>query len=820
MDAARYARVRELFLAAEELPPTEQQGFLRDQTAGDPELFEEVNSLLAEHDPELARREGERVLPHAIGAGAAAHAASPVAEQSEDTMDQGGAGAVTQPGHRAPRKSSDVTRHGPERTHATPRHRGTPLPPSSPHTRLWQQRHRQHRRRNSSGLWLAALLPTVVIGWWTCRRVESTLQHSVRQELNSLADGLALASDQYLRGQVQLVESWSRQPAIRDAVAELVEMARRASDPAVVPDASHSGPDQSGPDQSDQIQAQLRSLSGSDEVTFVVWNDSFRVIASGRPDAADVGSVVHPSGASDLARVMAGATVLFGPERLTGTANGFLPETDGPVMVIIVPIRDRRGDLIAAMLVGGIGIYDQFRQTFSEIAEDGRWDAYAVGLDATMVTASPHATALALTDQLNIPAAEIACRLRVADPGPGGEGGMTAPTQRSTFPLTKSVASVTLGDSGVLTTPYRNYAGQDVVGAWRWIEPWNLGIIVEQQADSAFAVANIVWLGFVVLAGLLTLTALTVAAWLARVATAEHAAVHPLSRYELISELGSGGMGVVYRVRHRHLGRDTALKLLHGDRQTKEDRLRFDREARLAASLRSPHAVTIYDYGHSDDGESFCVMELLQGLTLQEVVARSGPQPVGRVLYILSQICEALSEAHVLNLLHRDIKPQNIMLSCDGAVGDWAVVFDFGLAKPLQPAANVYQTSASVWSGTPMYMAPERFRAPSQMDPRSDIYSLGCVAYFLLSGRPPFVESHPESLFAQIISEQPISIGIHRGEEIAPEVHELVFTCMAKAAGDRFGSVAALAQRIDRLRGTYPWTVEQARQWWRDHGGD
>jgi len=810
MDAARYARVRELFLAAEELPPSEQESFLRDQTENDRELFEEVSSLLAEHDAELARSEGEQATPLLPPPGSGSTGTPPPPQPSGDTTRRGTVGVVTKPGKSSPRKSSDITRHGAERTHASRRPAETPGGGDAPSNLLWQQRQRKSRRRNSGWLWLAALLPTALIGWWTYTRVETTMRDSVRQELTSMADSVALATDQYLRGKVQLVESWSRQPSIRDAIAELAELAQDQSEFKTL----RAAP------QTDQIQSQLRTLSGFDDVKFVVWNDSFRIISSWLPDRADVGSAVHPSGAANLARVMAGETVLFGPERLTQNAEGFVPETDQPVMAIIVPVHDANDKLVAAMLVRGLGIYDQLCNMFTQVADAGQWDAYAVGLDGAMLTSSPRAAALAAANQLELEPAEIACRLRISDPGMELTTETVATVNRSIYPLTLSAADATVGGSDVLTTAYRNYAGYEVVGAWRWVEPWNLGIIIEQDAETAFAAVGIVWLGFLILAGLLTVTAFSVATWLARISTAEHAAVHPLSRYEVISELGSGGMGVVYRVRHRHLARDTALKVLRSDRHGNEDRLRFDREARLAASLRSPHAVTIYDYGRSDDGESFCVMELLHGLTLHEVVARSGFQPVGRVLFILSQVCEALIEAHAMNLLHRDIKPQNIMLSLDGAVGDWAVVFDFGLAKPLERDVNVYQTSETVWAGTPMYMAPERFRAPSQMDPRSDIYSLGCVAYYLLSGRPPFVESNPESLFAQIISEQPISIGIHRGAEISPEISNLVYTCMAKSADERFGSVAALAKRVDQLRAKYPWTIDEARRWWQDHGGE
>ena len=265
---------------------------------------------------------------------------------------------------------------------------------------------------------------------------------------------------------------------------------------------------------------------------------------------------------------------------------------------------------------------------------------------------------------------------------------------------------------------------------------------------------------------------------------------------------------------------ETALKVLRGDRQNREDRLRFDREARLAASLSNPHSVMIYDYGRSEEGEAFCVMEFLKGITLYEVVMRSGFQPFGRVLFVLRQICDALAEAHNMGLLHRDIKPQNVMLSLDPSVGDWAVVFDFGLAKPVKPEAGSYQTSETVWAGTPMYMAPERYRDPGGMDPRSDIYSVGCIAYFLLSGRPPYMECDPESLFALVLSEQPIGVSVHRGEPVDPRIVELINRCMAKNPEERFRTIEELSALVDEIQPDYPWSTKHAKQWWELHGND
>jgi tRNA A-37 threonylcarbamoyl transferase component Bud32 len=787
MDAARYGRIRELFLAAEELPPDQQHEYLKSQTEHDQSLFDEVVSLLREHDPESARREGNQPA-------VALRAAVQRAGQSHSAVIPRRTDLVPHADGSSRSNRLDPIKQAPSKTH-----------PSS--ALLWEHQTRRSRRRNSKWLWLAALLPTALIGWFTYHQVNQTMEQSVRDELRGIADSVSHASRRFLVDKSRLVSSWSRQPGIQSAIVELTQIA--AEDPAAL--ATRGAP------QAERIESQLRQLSNVDAIKFVVWSDGYRTLATSDERLAKLGSPVAPQHAEMLSRVMSGQTVVFGPERIDPVSTK-PPVPNPPAMAVVVPIDDGQGRIVAALLIGGIGMFDEFSRMYFDVANAGNLDAYAVNESGVMVTESPRAATLASMMKLDATVEEIAAKLRVADPGVELTPENIGRARRSARPLTASAASATAGQSDVRIDPYRNYAGQKVVGAWRWNSDSNLGIIVERQSDAAFATVRIVRSGFLLLGTLLFITASMAAAFLARASTAERAAVHPLSRYDVIRELGSGGMGVVYLARHRQLGRDTALKVMIGGRRHKQDRLRFDREARLAASLSSPHSVMIYDYGRSEDGESYCVMEFLRGLTLQEVVQRSGPQPVGRVLFILSQVCEALTEAHDLNLLHRDIKPQNIMLSLDQAVGDWAVLFDYGLAKPLEPAVDVYQTSEAHWSGTPMYMAPERFRQPNSMDRRSDIYSLGCVAYYLLSGHPPFVEQEAESLFALILSQQPTSLEQRLDAPLPQQVSDLVNRCMAKSPDDRFASVADLSAAIDKVRGQHPWTLEEAKSWWDRYG--
>lgn len=865
MDAERYARVRELFLGVDELPAAEQQSFLRAQCGDDSELYDEVLSLLAEHDEESARLEGAsakkpNIPPTTLTESSATSdtatrnspvtdidlAARAVKDRSFDDMNVASAvpflptaaqskrpdsslekadsaarardeirrqksEAVAKPVHGDRRAlPSQITQHVSQRTHATRRYYDDKPPRQrKPSAQLWKTRARRHRRINSGWLWLAAVLPTALIGVWTYAKVNESLRQATAAELAAVADSVRVGVDRYLNDHARLAESWSRQVGLRDAILSLLETAEQDESGDLLRESADAK----------SIRDHLIAVSQRSDIKYVVWDRTGRIIASWLEDGSDIGSHVSPEGAGNLARAMRGETVLFGPQILQSDTTGFEPETIQPVMAEIMPIRDSQGKVVATMLIRGFGMYQDFDEIFYQASDAGGLDVYAVSQSGLMLTNSATATSQVAPDTDDL--SPIACRLRITDPGSERHDALRlSPAVRRIQQLTYAAAGASSGRPGSRLEPYRNYAGQSVVGTWRWIDEWNLGIVVERSAESAFAAAQIVRFGFLSLGGVLTLTALTAAGRIAKRTALAQAAVHPLSRYELVSEIGSGGMGVVYRARHTQLGRDTALKVLRSDRDNLDDRLRFDREAKLAASLSSPHTVTIYDYGRADDDEAYCVMEFLKGITLYDVVARSGFQPIGRVLFILRQICDSLGEAHALGLVHRDIKPQNVMLSLDASVGDWAVVFDFGLAKPLLPDADAYQTAETVWAGTPMYMAPERYRDPNTIDSRSDIYSVGCIAYFLLSGRPPFIECDPESLFALVLTEQPISIEVHRDAAVPAEIDQLVKRCMAKNVDDRYGSIEQVAGELDALIASYPWSVEESRGWWRIHGSE
>jgi serine/threonine-protein kinase len=301
-----------------------------------------------------------------------------------------------------------------------------------------------------------------------------------------------------------------------------------------------------------------------------------------------------------------------------------------------------------------------------------------------------------------------------------------------------------------------------------------------------------------------------------------------MGSYELVELLGAGGMGEVWRAQHRSLARPAAIKLIRGESLAagtvdaqRTIVARFEREAQATAALESAHTVTLFDYGVSEDGTFYYVMELLRGLDLEQIVARYGPQPPERVIHLLIQACRSLEEAHHRGLIHRDIKPANIFASAKGLDVDFVKVLDFGLVKrdqsqALSHASDARLTVEGAVTGTPDYIAPEMVVGDA-VDARTDLYGLGCVAYFALCGHTVFDRDKPIRVLMAHISDDPPPLAERAKGQAPPALCALVHQCLEKDPVDRPASAREVRERLEAIELEHPWTQARARAWWAEH---
>jgi tRNA A-37 threonylcarbamoyl transferase component Bud32 len=291
-----------------------------------------------------------------------------------------------------------------------------------------------------------------------------------------------------------------------------------------------------------------------------------------------------------------------------------------------------------------------------------------------------------------------------------------------------------------------------------------------------------------------------------------------LGNYLIQEEIGRGGMGRVFMARHALMCRPTALKVLrNSDENHRSAAARFEREARLSSTLTHPNTITIYDFGRTSDDTFYYAMEYLQGMDLQRLIARFGPLPAARAVAILIQVCGSLAEAHERNIIHRDIKPSNIFLTLRGGLYDFVKVLDFGVAKQIRQDVEPELTQPGVAVGTPRYFAPEAIRGSGALDARADIYNLGGVAYWTLTGHETFESSSKIELIIDHARTRPKRPSEVSEMPIPKALDDIVMKCLEKDPDDRFQAVGELEAALRAIHFETPWTQSKAREWWRLH---
>lgn len=305
-------------------------------------------------------------------------------------------------------------------------------------------------------------------------------------------------------------------------------------------------------------------------------------------------------------------------------------------------------------------------------------------------------------------------------------------------------------------------------------------------------------------------------------------AARDLGSYELEERLGEGGMGEVWRARHRLLARPAAIKLVRPamlnaatDADLRSTMRRFETEAQATAALTSPHTIRLFDFGIADEGSFYYVMELLAGRDMSSLVAEFGPLPPSRVIFLLRQVCHSLAEAHSRGLVHRDVKPANIFVCRMGLEYDFVKVLDFGLVQVPgpNPAHDLTQSLAALEgvAGTPAFMAPEVITGHRHVDHRADIYALGCVAYLLLTGQQVFQSGTPMQTLVDHVSTVPTPPSAKSSTPIPRSVDAMVLACLEKDPERRPPDATALLQRLAECDGAHEWTSAQAALWWQTY---
>jgi len=372
---------------------------------------------------------------------------------------------------------------------------------------------------------------------------------------------------------------------------------------------------------------------------------------------------------------------------------------------------------------------------------------------------------------------------------------------------------------GLLLDGYRDYRGVPVIGAWRWLPRYEMGVVTEIDVDEAYQPLRYLLTLYGVLFGLLaiTTTAATISAFSTASLQRRVRLAEKMGPYHLGKKLGEGGMGTVYLAEHAMLKRPAAIKLLKDDQVDHRAMSRFEREVQIASRLTHPNTIEIYDFGRTKTGAFYYAMEFVEGLTLHDLVKRYGPVSPERCIFILCQICGSLAEAHDKDLIHRDIKPRNVMLCQRGGLFDFVKVLDFGLAKDLNPARSDDVTKSMQIAGTPFYMSPERFIDPRNVDHRSDIYAIGAVGFFLLNSRSHMeLGNRLETTSSATESEQsPTSSPTI--PDIPNALSKIIADCLEQAPEARPQSVVELSRLLSGVALESSWTSSEACKWWQEN---
>lgn len=651
------------------------------------------------------------------------------------------------------------------------------------------------------------------VGWWAQSTVEGAVKRQVGEQLSTLLNAEVAALTLWSDIEKSEAQRFALDPVI---LGTIVDLLRVAADPDGGPSAVLAS----------RELAAFREVMDASSIRstvrgYGVVDLSGRIVAA-KNDAA-IGRRVGTSVAEWFDRIVAGETAIFGPVEYP-VAEG---ERDSlvlrPAIFVAAPVRNSRNDVIAAFVMR-YSPADEFSRLLQLAQFGASGESYAFNSSGVMITESR------FTDQLQEvglvedgPDASSILAIDIRNPGGNLLLGHQPDLPWAALPYTRMAAAAIAGIDGVDVEGYLDYRGVPVVGAWRWLPDYGFGVAMEVDVQEAYETLYVVRQGFWALVALLMLGAVGIFFYnfLFQDLSNRMRKAERLGQYTLEEKIGEGGMGSVYKAKHAMLRRPTAIKLIKEGQVKPETLVRFEREVQLTSQLANPNTVAIYDYGRTPEGVFYYAMEYLPGITLDNLVLNDGPQPERRVVHILRQICSSLAEAHARGMIHRDIKPANIMLLERGGMYDVIKVLDFGLVKDIT-SGDQNVTAMNTVPGTPHFLSPEAIQHPDAIDARSDLYAVGAVGYFLLTGSFVFSGTSAIEVLGKQVNDTPEDPSERLGRSLDPYLEGLILQCLAKDPADRPADAGVL---LEALSSGYQspigtWTQKEAAAWWAESSSD
>ncbi len=663
-------------------------------------------------------------------------------------------------------------------------------------------------------LWVWPLIAAamlVFVGVWVRARMEGAMRTSIANNLKTILGANVEALREWAGTMKSRAELLAGDEHVRALTARLLQRASQQGASQVV---------LAGAPEFAALRAHLKLVEeGRGFSGYAVLDTNLVILAAGA--AQFVGEKCPPPYAAQLAACFAGNAIVT----LPFAAPGMVPDETGrlrervAVMFAAAPIRSAEGRVLAVLALRILPERD-FTRILATARSGASGETYAFNRKGLLLSESRFDDELKRLGLMPDSAdAQSLLTLDVRDPLVDLSQGRRPPKHRAELPFTKAVSEALAGHDGVDVRGYRDYRGVPVVGAWTWLPDFDMGLATEINMAEALAPVRVLRQFFWLLFGLLT-TGSVVVFVLMRVARHFHEKarqasleVKQLGQYALDDEIGSGAFGTVFRGHHALMRRPVAVKVLSplpGDRGI----ARFEREVQMTCQLTHPNTIALYDYGRTDDGFFYYAMEYLDGFSLDRLIRQHGRQPEGRVIYILQQVCASLAEAHARGLVHRDIKPQNIFLTCRGGIPDFVKVLDFGLVKALDAKEQLELTAANATLGTPLYMSPEAVQHPDAVNALSDIYSLGSVGYELLTGETVFCGLSLGEVMLKQVREKPEPPSARLKRPVSADLEDLLMRCLAKDPASRPVGAEALGEALAHCASSGTWTRHEAQEWW------